>query len=842
MNKKSLVIPMILVGFAAAAQTNALAELKEEGGGAERQRQYFKHYYYPYDRAGVERNQQLWKLIDADFPSENNAMAKSAAINSWQLLGPVGASQPNLAIYKYSGRVTHLELTTTNNDDLKIMAASGNVWKYQPGTLVASCITNGLNNPHGGSFITDPLNSNHIFVGTGEPQVADGSGLWQTYDGGITWTAVTMSPTPDAFYHLTYDPLNNQKIHAATTAGYYRSDDGGQTWTRHRSGNCTDVVIDYTNSLNVYAAFWNTGLFKSVDGGNTFTVLNSGGAPTTTFGRTALGISHQNGNVVYACVTNNSGNDTKGIFKTTDGGTTWTTCTINGNANFHSNQGWYDNVLSVSPVDDNVVLAGGVTMVRTQNGNTFSTVDTRHADQHAIVWNANGTDVFVGNDGGVYRSSNSGLTFSNTNVAYGYNNLPITQYYHMSGGKSDPNTMGGTAQDNGVHIKSATNAYTWTVVSGGDGAAIAINPFDANELMYSTGVFSGTLKSRRFFSSDGGLTTTDVNSGIATCDDWFPEIRIEGQSSIYYTACERRAYYTTDFGQNWQVLNPTLFPSDVTDFTVGANVTGTPNIYACMESGTTKLMVYDNTTLTWVNRSAGLPTNTYCRKVAPHVSDADVAYAVMGGIPSTGVGNKIFKTTNRGITWTNISGNIPNVALNDLFANPADPNYLYVASEIGGFKTTDGGVTWKRWNNGMPESVIITELDYIDSVATNGKFYVTCCTYGRSIWMREVSGDDPVTTGINPVSSTDLFELYQNSNNPGANETLIAFALKQSADVSLDLFDVYGNHVTNMYRGFKNQGKHMIAFDRKLLKQGTYFYKLSSGNYHATKKMVVIDN
>ncbi|MBL7927483.1 MAG: T9SS type A sorting domain-containing protein [Bacteroidia bacterium] len=823
------------------AQNKPVEPTEKRIGGAERQRQYFKRYYAPYDRATAERNNELWQNIDANFPSENNLVAKLAAINSWQLLGPFGASQTNLAIYKYSGRVTHLELTTSNNDDLKVMAASGNLWKYQPTTLVGECLTNGLNSPHGGAFVTDPTNSNHILVGTGEPQVAGGTGLWQTYDGGITWSAVTITPTPDAFYHLMYDPGNSQKIHAATEAGYYRSDDGGQTWTRYRSGNCTDVVVDYINPMHVYTAFWNTGLYKSTDGGNTHTVMNTGGAPTTTFGRTALAISQQNSGTVYACVTNNSGNDTKGIYKTTDGGVTWTTCTISGNTNFHANQGWYNNVISVSPVNDNIVLAGGVTMVRTQNGTTFTSVDTRHADQHAVVWNANGTDVFVGNDGGVYRSANSGLTFSNTLVAYGYNNLPITQYYHLSGGKSDPNTMGASAQDNGVHVKSATNAYNWTVIAGGDGAAIAINPFDANELMYSTGVFSGSLQSRRFFSTDGGSTSTDVNTGIATCDDWFPEVRVEGQSSIYYTACNRRAYYTTDFGQNWQILNPTLFPSDVTDFTVGANVTGTPNIYACMSSGTIKLMVYDNTTLTWVNRTAGLPTNTYCRKVAPHVTDADVAYAVMGGIPSTGAGNKIFKTTDRGITWTNVSGNLPNVALNDLFANPADPNYLYVASEIGGFKTTDGGVTWKRWNNGMPESVIITELDYIDSVAINGKFYITCSTYGRSVWMREVSGDDPVTAGINSISSSAIFDLYQNSNNPGGDETLIGFALKQNAEVSLDLYDIYGNHVANMLKGFKNAGKHMINFDRKHLKRGTYFYKLTSGNYSATKKMVVVN-
>lgn len=816
-------------------------EVGSDEGGAQRIKEFYKKIYYPYETSPVARNQEIWKILDNDFPSENLSQGKSAAATSWELLGPWGASQPSLAIYKYSGRVTDMELTSTNNDDLKVMAASGNLWKYQAGTLVGECISNALNSPNGGAILSDPLNTNTIFVGTGEPSITSGTGLWKTIDGGVTWSNIVMTPTPASFYRLLYDPNNANKIHAATSTGYYRSDDAGATWTRFKTGNCTDVVVDFTTGINVYIAIWSQGLFKSTDGGDTFLTLNSGGAPTTDFGRTALTISYQNPNLIYANVTNNSNNNTKGIYKTVDGGANWISMILNPAGDFHNGQGWYNNCIAVSPTNDSIVLAGGVTMMRSFNATSFSQVDTKHADQHEICWNANGTDVFVGNDGGVFRSSDKGFSYSNTNTSYGYNNLPITQYYHLSGGKNDPNTIGGTAQDNGVHVKSAGNNYQWTVVSGGDGAGIQVDPYDANSIMYGTGIFSApsVLKSRRFFSSDGGQTAADVNNGITACNDWFPEVRYDGGTGFYYTACEKRSYFTADNGQNWTQLNPSLFQSNVSDFSVSANVTGEPNIYMCL-TGLIKVMVYDRVTLTWLNRSAGLPTTGNCHTVAPDINDPDIAYAVMGGIPANGAGNKIYKTIDRGQTWVNISGNIPNVSLTDLIANPSNSNYLYVASEVGGFKSTDGGITWNRWNFGMPESVMMTELDYVDSIATNGKFYVLCSTYGRSMWMRETSSDDPLAVISLSENSNGNLMLFQNTDNPGDNETRISYFTKIAMPIELSVYDLIGNKVAEIYSGTPSKGAHVATFDRSVLKQGVYFYKLSSGNQAISKKMMVI--
>ena len=116
----------------------------------------------------------------------------------------------------------------------------------------------------------------------------------------------------------------------------------------------------------------------------------------------------------------------------------------------------------------------------------------------------------------------------------------------------------------------------------------------------------------------------------------------------------------------------------------------------------------------------------------------------MDGLSSPG--EKIFKSTNKGINWENITGDLPEmIAVGDLLQHPADPNKLFLGTAFGFFKSINGGINWERWDNGIPQSTIISELKLIDSTKYNGKLYVAAATYGRGIWIREISGNDPST-------------------------------------------------------------------------------------------------
>lgn len=829
----------ILFNVYAKAQQNVDPDLEENG--ARRQQLFFERLHEPILFPDAEYYKAIAFQI-SKMPKEGQGL-QLQGFNSWQYVGGEGV-RVNQGSTKFSGRVTNFELRGTDNNSMKIVTASGGLWRLGPGaTPAAISMSDHLSSLWGGAYASDPADSSIGFLGTGEFGVHGGTGMFKTSDFGQTWTPVTMTPTPSSFSKILFTPGNNQIIHATTGEGYYRSDDGGTTWTRKfffGPGSASDLVINHLNTSVLYLAYWAHGVYKSIDGGDSWTIFNN--LPTTQVGRTALTIGNINPDIVYVNMTNSS-NNTKGIYRTTDGGLSWVTCVFGndlsgnpGSGEIHWGQGWYNNVIAVCPTDDSLVLAGGGGMWRATDGFTFKEVAAGHADQHAIVWNPNGTEVFIGNDGGVFYSSNAGFTFSTANLSK-FNNLPVSQYYHFSIGKTNANVMGATAQDNGFHFKSHATAGAWNCNGGGDGSAVQIDPLDSNIIIYGNGIYGGALQSHRFISFDGGVIFNEVDDGIDTCGDWFPEVRISPVLNVYYTGCGRDMYYSNSFGNFWSPLNPgNPMPSDITDFTVSNDGTNDPTVYACMDQGATKLMVFDGVSQNWVNRSAGLPTNTYVRKVAVDILDGNIAYALAGGLPSNGAGNKVFKTTDRGQSWTNISGNLPNVALADLIAYPGNSNLLYLGTEAGSFKTTDGGATWVVWTNGMPPAAQITEMDYVDSIAINGRFYVGACTYGRGIWIREVSGDD---VGIGENVRNNIF-LAQNTANPGGGLTRITYANSYSSFVNLTITDITGKKVAVPVNEFVAKGMHEVNFDRSVLEEGIYFYTLTACGHTQSKKMMVL--
>lgn len=205
------------------------------------------------------------------------------------------------------------------------------------------------------------------------------------------------------------------------------------------------------------------------------------------------------------------------------------------------------------------------------------------------------------------------------------------------------------------------------------------------------------MNQQRFASADGGVNWTGINSTVG--DGLI--IRTDHNNPAHiYTTTYQYIYESSNQGSSWSLLSPSAgLPGNVFDISFSRGAL--PTVYAPLYPGnSTRLWVRDGLTNTWYQRDAGLPTNSPVRKVVPDLLQANIAYALIEGFNS---GNKVFKTTDRGQSWTNISGNLPDVPLTDLIPYPYNPDQLYLATEEGGFKTTDGGTTWVRWNSGMPE-------------------------------------------------------------------------------------------------------------------------------------------
>lgn len=722
--------------------------------GPELEKWYFEDWNHPYGNViNGDIMNKIWKQIKS-VPSEND-YANTDAINSWRLIGPFGSNSTGSGA-KFSGRVLDIEVGNTANP--VIASASGGLWSYF--FLLPVSITEGVTSLACGSFTTHPTDANIIILGTGEPGIRAGTGLWRTTNSGSTWTKIDIGTDPSGFYKIRGQSFIVSTFHAASNSGYYRSSNNGLNWTEYLNGNISDIAVKPSNSSIIYAGKWGDGIYKSTNNGLNWSKVTTPGIPTTNVGRVSLSIGTSNSNKVYASIAKNSDNSMLGVYLSTNDGASWSNISPGENIFGGTNQGWYDNIISVCPTNSNIVLVGGIHLYRSANSGTSWTEiddDNVHSDQHAMEWTSDGNTVYLGNDGGVTLSTNQGVSF-NTTINY----LPITQYVNIDIGVSNRGVMFGGSQDNGF-TGTTNGGASWLFTKGGDGGGIAVDPHSALYVYGTGGAYSGSYAFKRFRSTDKGLTWDTTNIGIDPSDQWYTKMRSDRTFPIkLYTNSGPYVYRSTNDGDSWTKLNPIPFPVNLRNLNVSKYVSPSAIIYASLSSSTTgqRLRVYDGGN--FFERTSGIPTGLAIRGVATHITNTSTAYALINGFSD---GEKVFKTTNRGINWTNITGNLPDVPMADLIPHPSNNNNLYLGTQMGCFRTTNAGVSWHRWNNGMHESTIITELKYIDSTVENGKFYIVASTYGSSIWTRDISGDDPLNT-------LNLTMFIQGFYNPSLNNTV----------------------------------------------------------------------
>jgi photosystem II stability/assembly factor-like uncharacterized protein len=497
-------------------------------------------------------------------------------------------------------------------------------------------------------------------------------------------------------------------------------------------------------------------------------------------------------------------------------------------------QGWYDNTIGVSPTNNSIVMVGGGGLWRSTDGGSSWVENVSyghvHVDYHAICWHSNGTDVWIGHDGGWSQSDDAGLNFTTI-----LNFLPTTQYVNVHASLTDPNLVGGGSQDNGISI-TTDGGTTWYHRMGGDGGGLTVDPGNSNNVYIADGAYGGDILFRRFRSTNKGVNWQDINTGLDPSLAWYPRIRTDFTSPPWlYTNSDNYVYRSTNQGTSWAKLNLAAFPVRVSEVTASQYLPPYGSyVYACSPTITPgqRLHVYDQGT--WYERSASLPSVVSVRKVAVHPSNPYRVYAIMNGLGTPG--QKIFRSDNRGIDWTNITGDLPDQPLSDVITNPSNSNILYLGSEFGCFRTTDNGAHWHRWNNGLPEAAIVTEMSFIDQRAENGHYWIIAGTYGRSIWKRDIAGDDP-TSAEDVLPSR--YELRQNAPNPVVDRTTIEFSLGNAEPVILGVFDVAGRQVAELVSGERTAGVHRVDFDASGLPNGVYLYKLTSSRGVETKKLTV---
>lgn len=803
---------------------------KETEGHPKLEQVFFSEWHSPHP-AYLEHEtlNKIWNDV-LKIPDEQNLSDKS--LSQWGNIGPFGNQLLTAADAKFTGRIRDIRII--NSGSIMITSATGGLWKQEAGTNIS--LSDEVTSLSTSSFDVMPGNSNVIILGTGEPYRREGTGLWRTSDGGDNWTRISMAGEyPSSFYKIRFSGQNI--VHAAVKSGYYRSNDAGLTWTKFISGEITDVVINPLNPDIMFCGYWdngsgNGGVYKSTNGGTNWARISN--LPTSNVGRVFISLAKINPNIIYVLMTKDSDDTFLSFHRTLDGGSTWTSIAPNtGGDDFFDGIGWYLGSLGVSPTNPLTVLAGGLWLWRTTDGGsswnkiTDITDKNIHADQHAVEWSSDGSTVYVGHDGGTSVSTNQGATFNTNN-----NSWPITQYYNFDVSPVNPDIIFGGCQDNGI-TGTTDGGVTWKYVypGAGDGSSVAIHSTDPAKIFGTLGFFSNSWAFNRLRTTNFGNTWTQINSGIEPSSQSYNKIRVNNASPLsVYSNVNKNLYYSTNNGDNWSKRNTIEFPFTISNFSVRtySNVTC---IYVCLaDTNSGQRLRMQTGSNDFVERSNGLAPGLSVRTISMHPTNSKTAYAVMNGLSA---GNKIFKTKDNGANWVNISGNLPNIPVADVVPHDKHDNILFLGTEMGCYKTTDGGTTWFRWNDGMPEANIITEMKSYRT--SQNQFYVIASSYGRGFWKRA----EPTLLG-EASFIPENFKLYQNYPNPFNPTTIITYDISVPGFVSLKLYDVTGKKINTLVNEQMDAGEYIYELNAEGLSSGVYFYTLTASTFKETKRMLLL--
>ena len=763
--------------------------------------------------------------FDAGLPTP---LPPAGEAGQWTEIGPRPIARGSLPLSIYygvpprSGRVNAIAPHPTNANVAYVGAAQGGVWKTTDGGTNWTPLTDSQDSLGVSSLAVDPRDGNTVYAGTGD---ADGFGpryfgvgILKSTDGGQVWQRIGASQFTNCYVaDLVVSPANSQTIVAAAHAfgyagcaqGVYRSTDGGQSWTKTSSGSCrpTSLAVSRQTPSTWYAGFAGcdvAGVFKSTDSAANWQRASSGLPAANEMTRLKLATAPSDGSRLYVILAN--GRELRGIYTSGNGAASWSALSTDGTfCNFSQKPGYgqcnYDLSLAVSSADPGTFYAGGTKLYKyTGFGDAHSLIGYGtggiHVDQHVAAVDATNR-VWFGNDGGVYRTADGGVTFQTLNAGLG-----ITQFEPGNSGHLDSLFIGGS-QDNGlVEYKGALSWPAFTEYLG-DAGYSAIDPANSSYIFtsYVNGVVYRTL--------DGGRTqVSEVFSPPAGEDSEFyaPLVMDQADGRRLYIGTTR-VWRTTDRGSNWSSISAN-FPGTITALGVPP---GAPSTVYAATNGT--LQVTKDSGANWVNTAGnGLPNRSFTDIIAP--SSPGTAYVTASGFDPTGGNGHVFKTTNHGAGWTDISGNLPNTPANAIAVDErTNPATLYAGTDVGVFASRDGGASWLSVAD-LPNAVVmdLTLDDHTDKlIATTfgrGAFAVPLIAGGgggggseKVLFASNRDGDYEIYsigsdgTGLTKITSNDADDRFPVFSPDGSK---IAFSSSRDGNYEVYVMNADGTAQTRL--------------------------------------------
>ncbi|MEM8906413.1 MAG: T9SS type A sorting domain-containing protein [Bacteroidota bacterium] len=640
-----------------------------------------------------------------------------------------------------------------------------------------------------GDIVLDPQNPNTIYVGTGDPSITGypfiGDGVYKSTDGGQTWAALGLSQ-PGIISKIEIDPTNSDIIYAASMGlpfernferGVYKSIDGGANWTQifniDDSTGVIDLLVHPDQPQILYAAGWTRirtnqesaitsvgpKVFRSTDGGETWLALD-GGLPNGLSSRVGLAIAPSNPNVIFALYID-ANFDLMGIYKSSDGGDSWS-LVIDGNslglANIMGGMGWYFGRMRVHPTDPDQLYVLGLRTFHSVNGGLSWTnltpvtgPSSPHVDHHELTFSHLG-NLYLGTDGGIYRQAAGSNTWEDIEQ------IPTAQVYRTAYNPHEPQIYYAGAQDNGTHQGNASTINSWTRLSGGDGFQMAFHPTNPN-IRYVESQFGNiavTIDGTIYQSATLGIPASDRKN-------WdMPYIISPNNPSVLYTGTQRVYRNTTSGVSPWSPISADLTDGNI--FGAGFHTISTldesPQDSLSLYVGTTDANVWRTTDSgnNWERVDANLPER-YVTSIKAAPDFAEQVYVTFSGYRQNDFTPLIYHSTDRGDQWTAIHGNLPQLAINDLYVLPNHAgNVLFVATDGGVYATTNAGVEWTRMGSNFP---VVPVYDLAFNWENN---LLIAATFARSILTFpldsiDLSPEPPASTLVEGTVLTETGEI-----------------------------------------------------------------------------------
>ncbi len=665
-------------------------------------------------------------------------------------------------------------------------------------------------------IVVSPHDTNTIYVGTGDPNITGhpfvGNGIYMSTDAGKTWQHLGLEKT-GIVTKIAVHPFDEKIIYAATMGipfvrdtnrGLYKTTDGGDNWEKvlflSEDAGIIDMVMIPENPDTLIVAGWNritsysesvssgseSKIYRTTDGGKTWDSQNTG-LLESGVSRIGLYLSLQDTVEVITQFIDAETFETKGIFKSADFGVNWQKLDAYGTDDILGGFGWYFGKIRVNPYNKNQYFVLGVDLHKSEDGgSTFENTttwneSTVHADKHDLVFIDSST-ILLATDGGLYKSNDGGLVWEDIE------NIPNTQFYRVT---TDPFNNGfycGGAQDNGTCYGNINDSVNWQRLLGGDGFQPLFD-WSTNGLMY------GETQNGKLYYVD--LNDEDAyweyfDDGIEENDrrSWDMPICMSALNSNKLYTGTYRVYENNDAPYNtWESISGDLTDGTDSRYHVISAIEVSPINDNIVMAGTSDGRVHALKN-GWRDISFGLPER-YVTDVALSSYDIDNLFVTQSGYKANEYIPHIHFSNDFGNTWKDISGNLPQLAVNSLYVLYGyGDSVIFVATDGGVYHTLNQGDLWERTGSNMPVFPVY-DLAYDDT-----NHILVAGTHARSLMTIELS--DIVEKYVSTVGINEMENITQITSKLYPNPASSYFALstnKSLKNAKLMVVDVSGKLV-----------------------------------------------